>query len=235
MLGSNGMSFILEEMSTAIDRAWVSCNKHPSCLSSRKKKDFSILCLQKIARTNSGGQSFSALQSLIDLSSILIVPQSSLATPLLVNIHLGTHDDVIGVKATIKTETIFQLKEINPENTSATISDISNTEANDDSKEGDQSTSNANCTITGDMYSNAKNKNELMLSVIYENFVFAPVEPKSFNFHTKGFGSYNNGYDEDGDDDDSTNDDKKDDLFSAYEIMSKRHIVVGRGLLKLKA
>ena len=221
MLGGRGLGFVLDEMLKAIDIACASCNKHPSCLSFRRKQDFSMYSLQKVARTNSGGQSFSAIQSLVDLSSTLVVPQSSLASPLLINIHLGDHHGVIGIKSMVTTETIFELKDITAEEITS--------EDNDDA--GNEKTDQNSINHEGKNIDSESSS--LLLSVQYENFVFVPIPIRSFD-----------GEDCDHDDDLSGKSqspsnfkyNSKDDAFSSYQTASKskQRIVVGPGLLKLR-
>ena len=228
MLGGGGISSVLEEMRKAIDIACASCYKHPSCLSSRRKKDFSILSLQKAARTNSGGQSFSAIQSMVDLSSILIIPQSSLATPLLINIYMGAHDGEIGIKASIKTETIFELKEIDPVHTNIMTDTGDNASADFEEKDQGNPNNDRDTTTEG---SKIEKCSSVILSVEYENFVFMPIRSKPSNFgdcsnddnDDRGNGSISNFVDRNRDED-----------FSSYQVTSKRHIAVGPGLLKLR-
>ena len=59
-------------------------------LSPEAKRNFSMACLRRASRTNSGGNSFQALQSVVDLMEIEIQPQSSLAGPLEIDIQIGS-------------------------------------------------------------------------------------------------------------------------------------------------
>mmetsp|Transcript_10959 Transcript_10959/g.10595 ORF Transcript_10959/g.10595 Transcript_10959/m.10595 type:complete len:360 (+) Transcript_10959:61-1140(+) len=49
--------------------------------------------LQKACRTNSGGIAYQCLQYLIDSSSVVIVPVSTLAQPLSINVSIGSYKD----------------------------------------------------------------------------------------------------------------------------------------------
>jgi hypothetical protein len=61
--GSIGIDSVLEEMGKIVDSVFAACQLPP--LPAEVKSNFSIACLRKAARTNSGGQSFQALQVII--------------------------------------------------------------------------------------------------------------------------------------------------------------------------
>lgn len=60
MLGSAGLEAVVEDIGKAVDYAFSSSQR--VTLSDESKRAFSLACLGKAARTNSGGQSFQALQ-----------------------------------------------------------------------------------------------------------------------------------------------------------------------------
>lgn len=234
ILGGGGIGLVLEEMYKAIDIACASCYKHPSSLSNQWKKDFSIFSLQKAARTNSGGQSFSAIQSLIDLSSILIIPQSSLATPLLINIHMGANDGEVGIKATIYTETIFELKQLDP--VPVNTDTIPNSSDDPDNNRPGNSDTNHKKGISINDCNSESGSGGLILSVQYENFVFMPIRSKPPNFGDicRGDDIYNSADNNNDSSVDNSMDKDEDESFSSYQITSERYITVGSGLLKLR-
>ena len=60
VLGSIGIENVINEICRTVDIGFSSCGLNT--LDNDIKREFSIVCLQKASRTNSGGQSFQALQ-----------------------------------------------------------------------------------------------------------------------------------------------------------------------------
>lgn len=119
IIGSIGLDEVIAEMGRTIDTAFATCHLPP--LPEEVRNEFSLSSLRKAARTNSGGQSFQALQSIIP-SSHQLVPLSSLASPLRILISLGsqkgrankvsTTHSLIGLIAIIQTTTVFSIESI---------------------------------------------------------------------------------------------------------------------------
>ena len=128
ILGSVGIENVINEIVFAIgevfgQNSFRTLYKEPTL---EAKKDFAMAILRRAARTNRGGNSFEALQSLVDLMEIEIQPQSSLASPLEVEISIGScakymldsssdeiqqfsDVDVVGLMAKIQTSTNYLL------------------------------------------------------------------------------------------------------------------------------
>ena len=115
VLGSKGIENVINEICRTVDIGFSSCGLNT--LDHDIKREFSIVCLQKASRTNSGGQSFQALQvkefyilkktcfakiiihsfiylfifkqNCLSLANTLIVPKSSQASGLRILISLS--------------------------------------------------------------------------------------------------------------------------------------------------
>ncbi len=128
ILGAVGIELVLNEIVVTVDEVFSQNSnrilyREPS---NESKTDFAMGCLRRAARTNSGGNSFQALQSLVDLMEIEIQPQSSLASPLEIEINVGScakyildsssdeiqqfsDVDAVGLMAKIQTSTNYLL------------------------------------------------------------------------------------------------------------------------------
>ena len=123
LAGSVGLDEVLSEMSRTIDAVFSTCQLPP--LPAELKTEFSLVSLRKAARTNSGGQSFQALQNIVPITHQL-VPQSSLASPLRILITLGSCSDKsmissthsssnfpkIGLIGIVQAATVFSLEQV---------------------------------------------------------------------------------------------------------------------------
>ena len=129
LLGNIGLQEIVEDFCATIDEALASCSLNRFCLSEELKREFALTCLRKASRTNSGGQSFQALQSLVNLSDITIIPHSSLASPLRIRISCGNIKSTgskVGLVGLVQTTTIFELLKVTEFDDETSTSPLSN-------------------------------------------------------------------------------------------------------------
>lgn len=82
-----GLDTVLQKMCDMCDQIHTECGI-PTL--GNEVKQFAVLSLlSKASRSHSGGIAFQAVQSLIDPSVAMLVPQSAVTPPLKINIHLG--------------------------------------------------------------------------------------------------------------------------------------------------
>lgn len=88
----------------SIDQVLRECNLPPLA---PEGKELLIFCLlRNISRTHSGGVTFQALQSMIDIDSTLIIPVSSMALPLRIFLSVGSFPNKAGLKVSTGSATV---------------------------------------------------------------------------------------------------------------------------------
>jgi len=86
VLGSYGFETVIASICATIDEIVSQTRLTP--MSSSLKRDFAVSCLREASRTNSGGQSFQALQGLL-VPEIVMFPKANLASPLRILLSVG--------------------------------------------------------------------------------------------------------------------------------------------------